>query len=127
MKELDKATNDLSYKIIGAAIEVHRVLGPGLLEQIYEDALCIELGDRNIPFERQKPIDATYKARPIGNLRLDILVDNRVILELKSIERLMGIHKAQVITYLRMTNLRLGLLINFNHLVLKDGIQRIIL
>lgn len=127
MKELNQATNDLSYKIIGAAIEVHRNLGPGLLENVYEDALCIEFEDRRISFERQKDVDITYKGRPIGNMRLDILVNNLIIVELKSVERLMGIHEAQLMTYLKITEKRLGLLINFNTRVLKTGLKRIIL
>lgn len=127
MKELDQTTNDLSYKIIGAAIEVHRTLGPSLLENVYEDALCIEFEDRLIPFERQKDVGITYKGRPIGNMRLDILVNNLIIVELKSVERLMGIHEAQLMTYLKITEKRLGLLINFNTRVLKTGIKRIAL
>ncbi|GAB5490999.1 MAG: GxxExxY protein [Phototrophicaceae bacterium] len=127
MQELNQATNDLSYKIIGAAIEVHRTLSPDLLENVYEDALCIEFEDRRIPFERQKIVDITYKNRLIGNMRLDILVNNLIVVELKSVERLMGIHQAQVMTYLKITEKRLGLLINFNTRVLKSGIKRIIL
>lgn len=127
MQELDARTNDLSYEIIGAAIEVHRALGAGLLESIYEDALCIELDDRHIPYERQKDIRITYKGRQIGIHRLDLLVDDLVVVELKAVQRLESVHTAQVMTYLKITNRRLGLLINFNMRVLKQGIQRVIL
>ncbi|MCB9461454.1 MAG: GxxExxY protein [Anaerolineaceae bacterium] len=127
MQELDARTNDLSYEIIGAAIEVHRALGAGLLESIYEDALCIELDDRHIPYERQKDISLTYKGRQIGAHRLDLLVDDLVVVELKAVQRLESVHTAQVMTYLKITNRRLGLLINFNMRVLKQGIQRVIL
>ena len=127
MKAIDQYTNDLSYQIIGAAMEVHRLLGPGLLESVYEDALCVELEGREIPYERQKDVSIWYKVRTIGNLRVDLLVDNRVIVELKAVETLIPVHKAQVLTYLKITKLRLGLLINFNTTVLKAGIERIIL
>lgn len=127
MKELDRATNDLSYKIIGAAIEVHRILGPGLLESVYEEAFCIELEDQKIPYEQQKIVGIEYKGRAIGDMRADVIVDNRVIVELKAVERILGVHHAQVLTYLKITNIRLGLLINFNTRTLKDGINRIIL
>ena len=127
MKAIDKRTNDLSYQIIGAALEVHKVLGPGLLESVYEDALCVELEGREIPYERQKDVSIWYKVRTIGNLRVDLLVSNCVIVELKAVEMLLPVHKAQVLTYLKITKIRLGLLINFNTVILKDGIERIIL
>jgi GxxExxY protein len=127
MKEVDKRTNDLSYQNIGAAMEVHRLLGPGLLESVYEDALCVELEGREIPYERQKDVSIWYKTRTIGNLRVDLLVDNCVIVELKAVESLLPVHKAQVLTYLKITKICLGLLINFNTTVLKAGIERIIL
>ena len=127
MKEVDKRTNSLSYEIIGAALEVHKILEPGLLESVYEDALCIELEERGIRYERQKEIGISYKGKNIGKGRIDVLVDNLVIVELKAVEQLMPIHKAQVMTYLKITNLRLGLLINFNTTLLKNSINRIIL
>ena len=117
----------ISYKIIGAAIEVHRMLGAGLLESVYEDALCIELDLQNIKYERQKLIELEYKGRRISNLVPDLIVENSVIVELKSVQTLEQIHTAQVLTYLKLTNLRTGLLINFNVTVLKDGIKRIVL
>ena len=117
----------ISYKIIGAAIEVHRTLGAGLLESVYEDALCIELDLQNINYERQKLIELNYKGRRISNLVADLIIENSVVVELKSVQALESIHTAQVLTYLKLTNLRTGLLINFNVTVLKDGIRRIVL
>jgi len=124
---LDAQTEQIAYDVIGAAMEVHRTLGPGLLEQIYEDALCIELEERGIVYERQKPVGIWYKGRSIGDMRLDILVADRVIVELKSVERLEPVHTAQVLTYLKVTQKRLGLLVNFNVSILKNGIKRIVL
>jgi len=117
----------ISYKIIGAAIEVHRMLGAGLLESVYEDALCIELDLQSISYERQETIDLEYKGKRIGNLVADLIVENSVVVELKSVQALERIHTAQVLTYLKLTNLRTGLLINFNVTVLKDGIRRVVL
>lgn len=124
---LDAQTEQIAYDVIGAAMEVHRTLRPGLLEQIYEDALCIELEERGIVYERQKPVGIWYKGRSIGDMRLDILVADRVIVELKSVERLEPVHTAQVLTYLKVTQKRLGLLVNFNVSILKNGIKRIVL
>ena len=118
----------LTYKIIGAAIEVHRRLGAGLLESLYEEAFCIELKERKLRFERQKPLEAKYKRHIIGNLIADVVVDNRVIVELKSVKELAPIHSTQLITYLKVTNMRIGLLINFNVKVLTEGgVKRFIL
>lgn len=116
----------LTYEIIGAAIEVHRIPGPGLLETIYEEAFCIELDERNLKYERQKNIEIQYKAREIGRFFLDIIVENRVIIELKSVKLLAPVHEAQLIGYLRLANLHVGLLINFNVATLKEGIKRIV-
>ncbi len=119
--------NQLSSKIIGAAIEVHKALGPGLLESAYEECLCHELKLRGIDFERQKPLPVTYKdVRLDCGYRLDVLVDNQIVLELKSCEKVEPIHTAQLLTYLRLSNLNLGLLLNFNVPVMKDGIVRIV-
>lgn len=117
----------LTFQIIGAAIEVHKLLGPGLLESLYEDALCVEFEERKLRYEQQKPISINYKGRNVGDLIADIIVENRVIVELKSVEQLAPIHSAQVMTYLKLTNLRIGLLINFNVPVLKNGIKRFII
>ncbi|MGD1089920.1 MAG: GxxExxY protein [Verrucomicrobiota bacterium] len=124
--EPDKRTDELAHAVIGAAIEVHRQLGPGFMEGVYEEAMCVELTDREIFFERQKEISVLYKERPIGKHRVDLLVGQSLIVELKAIETLTDIHKAQVISYLKATRLALGLLINFNIPVLRNGIQRIV-
>lgn len=121
-QEVDK----LAHSVIGAAIEVHRNLGPGYLESVYEEALAVEFDLRSIPFERQKPIHIQYKGHSIGESRLDFLVGELLIVELKAVESLAGIHTAQVISYLKATRLHLGLLINFNVAVLKDGIKRVV-
>lgn len=117
----------LARAVIGAAIEVHRGLGPGLLESMYEAALCIELAERNIPFAQQVEVAARYKGKPIGTARLDLLVGERLIVELKAVEALAPIHTTQALTYLRITGHRLALLINFNVPVLRDGIKRVVL
>jgi GxxExxY protein len=120
-EELDPLTG----AVIGAAIEVHRVLGPGLLESVYQEALGCELKLRGIPFEPQAKVPIEYKGVVLGEkLRMDMLVDGRVVLELKSVERLDPIHEAQLLTYLRLSRIHVGLLINFNVRVLKDGIRR---
>ena len=118
--------NDLTGKIIGAAIEVHRILGPGLLESVYEECLSHELGAGQIPFERQKEIPIEYKGLRLScGYRLDLLVDGRVIVEIKSCDTILPIHEAQLLTYLKLTGLRIGLLINFNVSTLRDGIKRL--
>jgi GxxExxY protein len=127
MNRLPDDINNLTYDIIGAAMDVHRILGPGLLESVYEDAMCVELHMRDLVFERQKQISIDYKGRSVGIMRLDLLVEDSVIVELKAVERLMPIHQAQAMTYLKITGKRLALLINFNVTVLKKGIKRIVL
>ena len=119
--------NRLTEKIIGCAIEVHRQLGPGLLEATYESALCIELEAAGLRFQRQVAIPVTYKGKPIGEYRLDLLVEDRVIVEIKSVERLDPVFDAQVLTYLRVTHKKVGLLINFNSRFLKNGVKRFVL
>ena len=117
--------DELSKRIIGAAIEVHRTLGPGLLEEAYEECLCRELELQGIAFRRQVLIDIDYKGRVVRNaFRLDLLVEELVIVDLKSIDRFHPIHEAQILTYLRLAERWLGLVINFNMPVLKDGIMR---
>ena len=119
--------NELSSRVIGAAIEVHRQLGPGLLESAYESCLCHELGIRSIPFERQVPLPVVYKGLEIDcAYRLDVLVGGLVVLELKAVDKLLPIFDAQLLTYLRLSHLWLGLLINFNVEMLKDGIKRLV-
>ena len=118
--------NDLTGKVIGAAIEVHRYLGPGLLEATYEKCMCRELELRKIFFEKQKELPIEYKGLKLDcGYRLDILVENRLIVELKACESLQPIHEAQLLTYLKLTGIKVGLLINFNVPVLKEGIKRL--
>jgi len=120
--------NDISGQVIGAAIEVHKTIGPGLLESIYEDCLSVELERRRIPFERQKGIDIEYKGVKLNSqYRLDLVVNNMVVVELKTVDELAPIHDAQLLTYLKLTGLKVGLLINFNVSVLRDGVKRLVL
>jgi GxxExxY protein len=120
--------NEWSNKIIGAFIEVHRAFGPGLLESIYQQCLAREFSLQGIPFQKEVSRPITYKDVAVEcGLRLDFMVDNRVIIELKAVEKLLPVHKAQVLTYLKLTSCKLGLLINFNVPILKDGIERIAL
>ena len=118
--------NPLSKEIIAAAIDVHKALGPGLLESVYEDCLAYEMSLRQMPFVRQQVLPVAYKDLEIeAAFRLDFMVDNLVIVEIKAIEQLLPMHKAQLLTYLKMTNKRLGLLINFNVPLLKEGLKRV--
>jgi GxxExxY protein len=120
--------DDLSRHVIGCAIEVHRMLGPGLLESTYETCLAHELSLAGIPFATQVPIPVIYKGVKLDcGYRLDMLVDNQLVLELKSVEQLLGIHQAQLLTYLKLAQLPVGLLINFNVTMLKTGIRRLTL
>jgi GxxExxY protein len=118
---------DLTGRIIGCAIEVHRRLGPGLLESIYESALAVELAFAQISFERQVAIPIDYRAKVIGEHRLDFIVEKSVVLELKSVERFDPVFEAQLLTYLRIASLHVGLLINFNSRLLHEGIKRFVL
>lgn len=114
--------------IIGLGIEVHRALGPGLLESAYEECLCFELKQSGMPFQRQVPLPVTYKAVKLDcGYRMDIVVNDEVIVELKTVERLSPIHQAQLLTYLKLSKIRIGLLMNFNAAVLRDGIKRMAL
>ena len=124
MKEAD-FLNRLSEQIIGAAIEVHRSLGPGLLESTYEACLEYELLQAGLKVERQKPLPVVYKDVQLDcGYRLDLLVENAIIVEVKSVARLEPVHEAQLVTYLKLADKRLGLLINFNTVILKRGIRR---
>jgi GxxExxY protein len=119
--------NEISKRIIGAAIEVHRILGPGLLESVYEDALCHELQLRGIRFLRQQNVPIPYKEIKLGtDLRLDLLVEDKVIVDLKAKEELSRIDKPKLLTYLRLSKKHLGLIINFHVEVLRDGIYRVV-
>jgi GxxExxY protein len=118
----------LTEKVIGLAIEVHRQLGPGLLESAYEECLCYELVKAKFVFGRQVALPIVYKSVRLDcGYRLDLVVENRLIIELKTVERLMPIHEAQVITYMRLSGISTGLLLNFNSVVLKHGIRRLML
>jgi GxxExxY protein len=119
--------NELTERIIGSCIEIHRHLGPGLLESAYEECLCHEMSVAGISFERQKPLPVHYKNVKLDcGYRLDLVVEQKIIVELKAVENLMPIHEAQLLTYLKLSGLTLGLLINFNVAMLKHGIKRIV-
>jgi len=123
--EPDPELNKITNAIIGAAIEVHRQLGPGLPESHYEEALAYEFELRGICFARQVPVEVFYKGRKVGVFRADFVVERLVLVEVKAVEAIASLHTSQVLTYLRVTKLRLGLLINFNVRALKDGLRRI--
>jgi GxxExxY protein len=117
---------DLTEQIIGAAIEVHRALGPGLLESAYEECLAHELELRNLNFQRQVPLPVIYKTVKLEcGYRMDLVVEDLIVIELKTVEKILPIHEAQLLTYLKLTDKKLGLLLNFNSATLKDGIKRI--
>ena len=120
-------SNDLTYKIIGCAMEVYKTLGPGLLESVYEQALIYELELNGLDVKSQVAVDVVYKGKLIcPDLRVDLLIDDAIIIELKSVEELKPVHHKQILTYLRLMNKKVGLLINFNVPDLKDGIKRVI-
>ena len=119
--------NEISSRIVCAAVEVHRALGPGLLETAYEECLCHELTLFGLYFERQSPLPVSYKGKLLDcSYRLDVVVEKKVILELKSVSRFEPIHDAQLLTYLKLTGLKLGLLLNFNVPLMREGIRRIV-
>ena len=115
----------LTQRIIGCAIEVHRHLGPGLLESTYEEALCLELTIEGLSFVRQPSVPVLYKGHLIGEHRPDLIVQDRVVVEVKSVERLIGVHQAQLLAYMRLLKKPVGLLLNFNSDVLRTGIRRL--
>ena len=127
MLEFPEERDQLTEKIIGCAIEVHRTLGPGLLESTYESALCVELAIAGLSFQRQLVVPVAYKNQPVGEYRLDLVVEKSVILELKSVDRFDSIFEAQLLAYMKITGLKRGLLLNFNSRLLKDGIKRLVL
>jgi GxxExxY protein len=119
--------NEITQGIIEAGIEVHRILGPGLLESIYEDCLAMELGVRGFRVERQKKLPVMYKGKQAGRpFRLDFLVENEVVVELKTVGTILPLHQAQLLTYLKLTGCSVGLILNFNSPLIKDGIRRIV-
>jgi len=121
-----KRLNYITERVIGCAIEVHRSLGPGLLERIYEEAMCLEMDKRRVTFVRQATYPVQYKGTLIGEHRIDLVVEDAIVVELKSVEKLDAVYTAQVLTYLKCTGLRVGLLINFNGRLLRTGIRRFI-
>jgi GxxExxY protein len=118
--------DSLAYRVIGAAIEVHGLLGPGFLESVYEEVVCIELTLRGIRFRRQVPIGVRYKGHRVGESRMDLLVGEKLVVELKAVDGLAPIHIAQLLSYLKATRLHLGLLISFNVTRLRHGIRRVV-
>lgn len=121
------AENEISEKIIGCAIQVHKELGPGRLEPSYEECLCYELRQLDLVVEKEKPLPLTYKTVNLDcGYRIDLMVEKKVIIEVKSVAELDDIHLAQVLTYLKLSKCKLGLLINFNEVLVKDGIKRIV-
>jgi GxxExxY protein len=127
MAPQDEPRDGLSESVIGRAIEVHRALGPGLLESAYEECLCFELREAGLEFQRQVPLPIVYKAIQLEcAYRMDIVVDGRLVIELKTVDQLLKIHEAQLLTYLRLGRLKTGLLMNFHAPVLKDGIRRLV-
>jgi len=126
MNEPDEQVDGLAREVVDAALEVHRELGPGYLESVYEEALGVELELRGVAFERQVPVVVDYKGQSVGEGRLDLLVGGELIIELKAVEALLPVHKAQVLSYLKATKKQLGLLVNFNVPLIKNGIKRII-
>ena len=125
--QLTEELEDLIRKTIGCCIAVHRALGPGLLENIYSRAICLELQATSIPFEAEKQIPVWYRSHLLCYQRLDLIVARQIVIEIKSVERLNPVHHAQVMSYLRVSNLRVGLLMNFNAAILQDGLKRIVL
>jgi len=124
---LSDELEDLVRRTIGCCITVHRALGPGLLESIYSRAVCIELDHSAIAYEREKLIPVMYREQLLCSQRIDMVVENQIVLEIKSVERLHPVHQAQVLAYLRVSKLRVALLMNFNVSVLPDGLKRIVL
>jgi GxxExxY protein len=119
--------NSLTERIIGFAIEIHRILGPGLLEATYEAAMCIELDAAGVKYQHEVRLPAYYKGRLLGEYRIDFIIEDLVVVEIKSVERMNPVFEAQLITYLRVSHKHLGLLINFNSRLVKDGVQRLAL
>jgi len=127
-RDAETVRDRISEQVIGLAIEVHRALGPGLLESAYEECLAYELAQHQIRFRRQVPLPIVYKAVQLEcGYRIDFVIDEWLIAELKTVERLLPVHEAQLLTYLKLTGLKVGLLMNFNVPVLKDGIRRMVL
>ncbi len=114
-------------EVIGAALAIHRALGPGYLESFYRKAMCVELRARRLAFECEKAVEVSYRGELLGTHRVDLIVQGLLVVELKAVERLETVHRNQVVAYLKATKLRLGLLVNFNTALLKHGLQRVVL
>ena len=124
---ISEEVDQVAHKTIGCAITVHRLLGPGFREHIYQQALCLELNEQGLRFECEKTISVPYKQWHIAGHRVDLIVEERVLIELKAVPRIAKLHKQQVVSSLRAANLRLGLLINFDVSILRDGLRRVVL
>lgn len=125
--KIDIEEDTIGKEIVDASIFVHKELGPGLLESIYETCLFEELLDRGLQVERQKPIDVIFKNKKLNEgFRADLIIENKVLVEIKTVEKINPVHQAQILSYLKMTNLRLGYLINFNEALLKNGLKRFV-
>jgi GxxExxY protein len=125
--DVPDAMNLLSGAVVDAIFKVHKHLGPGFLEKIYEECLCMELSDRKLPFERQQAVKMTYNGRRVpADFRLDLVIDRKILIELKSVDQLHPIHEAQIHSYLKMSGLPLGFLVNFNVPLIKDGMRRFV-
>lgn len=127
MSEALSENDELTGRVIGAAISVHRALGPGFLESIYEEAMALELTALSIPFARQVPVTVLYRDQPVGEHRLDLLVNAELVVELKAVDALAAIHTAQVLSYLKATGLHRGLVVNFRVSLLRQGLKRVVL
>lgn len=126
-KDVSDALNTLSGNVVDAIFKVHKEIGPGYLEKIYEECLCMELADRGIPFKRQQSVNMIFNGRQVpADFRLDLVVDEQILLELKAVDQLHPIHEAQIHSYLKMSGLPLGLLVNFNVPLIKDGLRRFV-
>jgi GxxExxY protein len=119
--------DSFTYQVIGLAMTVHRILGPGLTEPTYEEALCIELEEAGLSFSRQSRVPVAYKGRTIAEYRPDLVIESRLVVEVKSVERLIGLHDAQLVAYMHVLEISTGLLLNFNCEVLRNGIKRLVL
>ena len=121
---MEEDINLITEKIIGCTINIHKIPGPGLLESIYESAMCVDLRETVLKFESQKPIKVVYKGQDIGKFKIDLFVENKIVVELKSTERMDPVYSAQILSYMKLGNYKYGLLINFNNSLLKSGIKR---
>lgn len=127
MEQLCTTENEVSRLLVGIFLKVHRAMGPGLFESVYEEIICIELRKLGLQFERQKEVRAVYEGQMLSvGFRADLIVEDKVIVEIKSVSDLAHVHAKQVLTYLRLTGLKLGLLVNFNEKLIRDGIHRIV-